>query len=159
MLSFLLQQNKLRSLIAVMVLLSGTLAIGGSLVLAYLMYFDTRSPFETHTVYTTNEAGDKTSRFRAGDVMLVHRDLCFLRPLPVTFGRTLRRQGDNPVNVDINTTSGVLKKGCVSNANVVRIPYATPPGTYDYVVTVQYSNNPFHDDATTMPVATIEVVR
>lgn len=152
-------QSRLRQIVAVLAMLAAILTVGGAGMFSWMMYVDTAPPFVAGEVYTMNENMERTERFRAGDVMFVHRELCFLRDTPVTLGRTLVRIGSDPVNVAVNTTSGMLRKGCVENSNVVRIPYSTPPGKYRFVVTVRYSNNAFQDAATDMPAPIIEVVR
>lgn len=159
MIDFAVSQGRLRWIVMILALFAAILVMGGSAMLAWMMYLDTKPPFTAGEVYTTDNNMQRTDRFRAGDVMLIHRELCFMRDTPVTFGRQLQRISPTPLNVAINTTSGQLRKGCVSNANVVRIPESTPPGTYKFMVTVRYSNNAFQDGAAQMPAPIIEIVR
>ncbi len=123
------------------------------------MYVDTTLPFTSREVYTMNTLGERTNVFRPGDTMSIHRDLCFLRDAPVTFGRTLVRYSPSAVNVNINSTSNMLKKGCVQNYNVIQIPQNTPPGSYRYSVVIQYSNNPLHNGVAELPAPLMEIVR
>lgn len=127
----------------------------------FLAYFDTAPPFTSTYVKTATIDGVETKVFRPGDLMMVRRDLCFSRNTPVVMGRTLNRiaPGPEPINVNINTTAQTLKKGCVSNANLVRIPDYAPPGTYEYRVTVQWSNNFMHDGSEILPMPLIEIVK
>ena len=159
MVDFSYKQDCLRKIVGVLACLSAILTAGAASGVAWMMFFDTAPPFTAGEVYTMNERLQRTDQFRAGDIMLIRRDLCFLRDTPVTFGRTLVSISPNPVNVNINSTSGMLRKGCVTNSNVVRIPDSTPAGTYKFIVTVRYSNNAFHDGATNMPAPIIEVTR
>ncbi len=135
------------------------LTFGGAGTVGWMMYVDTSPPFTSREVYTMNAYGERTNVFKAGETMLVHRDLCFLRDAPVTFGRSLSRYSPSAVNVNVNTTSGMLKKGCVQNFNVVQIPINTPPGHYRYSVVIQYSNNPLHNGVAELPAPLIEIVR
>jgi hypothetical protein len=129
--------------------------------LYYLMFVDTEPPFHNSAVITKNVNGEPQSVFRPGDTMRVQHDLCFDRDAPVTFGRSLScvLPSGAKVNVNINTTSGMLRKGCVSNDNVLPIPSSTPaPATCRFTNVVQYSNNPFQNGAITLPEPVIEIV-
>lgn len=135
------------------------LLIGGGWGI-FLAYFDTAVPFTSTYVITADANGNPSSVFRAGELMRVRRDLCFTRDAPVTMGRTLNRiaPGREQLNIAINTTAGMLRRGCVPNANLVRIPDYTPPGRYEYRVIVQFSNNFMHAGSELLPVPIIEVV-
>ena len=133
----------------------GTFAFG-----VWLMYFDNSPPFSSTYVQTLNASGEAQTVFRPGDVFLVRRDLCFTRDAPVTMGRTLQSvDRAEYINVYINTSSGMIKKGCIPNANTLKIPEYTPPGKYKLSVIVQYSNNAFQNGAAELPAPTIDIVR
>ena len=159
MLTYATRQRELKLLVTVMTLCATAFVILGSGSLAWMMYGDIYPPVQSNAVYTMDANGNITDRFRAGDVMLVYRDLCFNRDAPVTFGRTLRRISPSPLNVSINTTSGMMMKGCVKNPNMIRIPLDTPPGLYEFSNIMQYSNNAFQSGAIELPVPTIEIVK
>ena len=63
-----------------------------------------------------------------------------------------------PLNIVINSTNGMMKKGCVPGSNVIQIPDYTPPGMYRYSVIGQYSNNPLQSGVGQLPAPVIEVV-
>lgn len=126
---------------------------------AYLALFDTKPPVSSTYVRTLNERGEPQTVFRAGDTMLVERDLCFSRDTTARFGRKLRTVDEPYLNVEVDTTVGYIKRGCVDNANVVQIPVRTPPRRYKFSVVMQYSNNPFQEGAVTLPEPEITVIR
>ena len=126
----------------------------------WMAYYDDAPPFTSTYVRVTDMNGVERTQFKAGEVMLVHRDLCFTKTLPVTIGRSLMRvDTGEPVNVTIDMTSGIVKKGCVPNAKAVEIPDYTPAGMYRFVSVIQYSNNAFRNDAMEFPAPVIEIVR
>jgi len=129
-----------------------------SLSALYLMYLDNVPPFKNTTVYTMNERGDLQTVFRARDVMLVYRDFCTSRDVSITFTRSLRRTSDR-LNVHINTTTGLIKKGCVSGPNFLRLPDA-PPGEYEFVNIATFANNSLQAERSVELISpVIEVVR
>ena len=136
------------------------LAVSGVLWFVYLAYFDTAPPFTSTRVYLTDTREVISDKFKAGDTVFVYRDLCFDHDSPVRFGRSLQSiDRTPPLNISINSTNGMMKKGCVPNANVIQIPPHTPPGLYRYSAIAQYSNNAFHDGATELPAPVLEVVQ
>ena len=131
--------------------------VGASSVV-YMMYLDTTPPFISTVAYTMNAEGERQSVFRSGDIMLVHRDFCAQRDVSLSFTRSLRRVSDK-LYVHINTTTGALRKGCVDGPNFIRLPQA-PPGTYQFVNTVTFSNNALQSDMSVeLPAPVIEIVR
>ena len=153
----LLYQARLRALVRALVVVGFVFCISGLTSVFWMMYLDTAPPFVNKTVYTTNEAGIKQDVFRAGDVMFVHRDFCVTRETPITFGRSLVRLSDR-LNVNINATTDMLRMGCVSGPNALRIPPETPPGEYEFRNVVQFSNNPFQSGAVTLLAPRITVL-
>lgn len=125
----------------------------------WLTRYDDAPPFTSTHVALTDSNDVAQSVFRPGDSMYVRRDLCFMRDTTVQFNRRFVSVGRTPeIIVNINTTSGLFKKGCVPNANVVRVPPETPPGRYAFDVVIQYSNNPLQRGAATLlpaPILTI----
>ena len=159
MLTFARRQGELKWLVFILTMCAAVFVVLGSGGLAWLMYGDIYPPVHSNAVYTMDAQGNITDRFHAGEIMLVYRDMCFNRDAPVTFGRTLRRISPSPLNIAINTTSGMMMKGCVRDPNMIRIPAETPPGTYEFSNIMQYSNNAFQNGAVELPVPTIEVVK
>lgn len=153
------QSRSLQSIAAIIGLCAGALVMGAAGLFSWWLYLDTAPPFTNQIVYTMNAKGEKTDTFRAGDTMLVYRDLCFLRDMPVTFGRSLRRLEPMPeLNVSINQTQGQLKRGCVSNANTLIIPSNTLPGRWRFENVLRYSNNPFQEASVMLPPVEIIIV-
>lgn len=127
--------------------------------LAWLMYFDDAPPFTSPHVFLTDAAGNMQDRFKAGQIVVVYRDLCFDRDVSAQFGRSLQSVEREPeININIDSTNSMMLKGCVKNGNIIKIPDHTPPGLYRYRVVMQYSNNAFSNSAFILPMPTIEIV-
>jgi hypothetical protein len=152
------ENEKLQHFVAVIGISAAAFVMIIGTLFVYWFYFDTQPPFTATNVYTMNEKGEKTDTFHAGDTMLVYRDLCFERDLPVMIGRSLRRIDAPELNVAINTTSNQIRKGCTHNSNVLQIPVQTPPGKYHFEATVRYSNNPFQESSVLWPSPVINIV-
>lgn len=154
------EHRKLQVIVALIGICAATLVLGSGALMAYWLYWDDKPPFRNDIVYTMDEQGRETTVFRAGQVMLVYRDLCFDRDLLVTFGRSLRRLEPPPqLNISINSTQGQVVAGCRNNANVIQIPMNTPPGHYQFEAVVRWSNNPLREDAVMLPAPKIEIIR
>lgn len=151
--------RSLQTLTGIIGICAGALVIGAACLFGFWLYLDTQPPFTNQIVYTMDRFGNKTDHFRAGDTMLVYRDLCFTRDLPVTFGRSLRRLDPKPeLNVTINQTTGQLRRGCVANANTLVIPAETLPGRYRFENVVRWANNPFTEQVAMLPPVEIVVL-
>jgi hypothetical protein len=153
-------QEGLRQARVVVEFLSAGLLMLVATLFIWLAWFDDAPPFTTADVETRNLQGQAQSIFRAGETMLVHRELCFLRNMPVQYGRRLVSVDEPKINVFINSESTMLTKGCVDNANVIRIPDWTPTGRrYKFQVVMSYSNNAFQNAAVIFPEPIIEVIK
>ena len=159
MLQFAEQQVKLRLLAAILSLCATLFLIIGAGGMIWFMYFDIYPPVHSNAVYTMDAMGNRTDKFHAGDIMLVYRDLCFNRDVAVTFGRTLRRINPTPLNIAINTSSALMRKGCVKEPNTIVLPRESPIGIYEFSNVMRWSNNPFHDGAIELPTPEIEIVK
>ena len=129
------------------------------LLFFWLSLFDEKPPVTTALVETLNANGRPQSVFRQGEVMLVHRDLCFTRDAPVQYGRRLTGLDTPRINVFINSEITMLRRGCIDNENAIVIPPHTPPGHYKFSVVMSFSNNAFQSGATLFPEPIIEVVK
>lgn len=153
------QARSLQSLAAIIGLCAGALVMGATGLFAYWLYWDKAPPFTNSVVYTMDRFGNRTDHFRAGDTMLIYRDLCFTRDMAATFGRSLRRIDPLPeLNVTINQTTGQLRRGCVANANTLRIPEITLPGRWRFENSMRWSNNPLHEGVAMLPPVEITVI-
>lgn len=155
-----MEESARRLRLAEMILVSVAVAFvaAASFSALYLMYLDTKVPFQNNVVYTMNASGERQTVFHARDVMLVYRDFCTTRDVSITFTRSLRRTTDR-LNVHINTTTGVIKKGCVAGPNFIRLPDA-PPGEYEFVNVLTFSNNALQPEQSVELIApVIEIVK
>jgi len=139
-----------------------SIAVGltATATLLYMMFLDTEPPFTNTEVATYDVHELPQTVFRPGDTMLVHRDLCFTRNVPMTMSRKLVRvENGSPLVIHLNETQGQRPPGCVHNANLLTIPANTPPGVYMFVNTVSYQNNPFQAGSAVLPSPRITVVK
>jgi len=131
-----------------------------AILLTYLALFDTEPPFTTSAVATFDTNERPTDTFRAGDTMLMQRDLCFVRDVPITMSRKLVRVSPKPeVIVFLNHTSNQQPPECVNNMNTVHLPSYMLPGVYEYVTTLSWQNNPFQTASAVLPKPRITVVK
>ena len=107
---------------------------------AYWLLYDTAIPIRSVSVQLLNEKGYPQESFNRGDLMLVDRENCVEKTLPVVVTRELIR-GDGFIYT-MPSNPSVLEAGCKHTINAVVVPNHATPGKYEYWVTLQYTNNP-----------------
>lgn len=123
----------------------------------FFAFFDTAIPFTAGTAVLANAVGTETEKFKAGEVVLVKREVCATKTLAVDSGRRLVRLTDSAYFV-LESAPGMMRQGCGTAITVIQLPVVLTPGRYRYSVIVQYSNNPFHSGVLELQSPELEIL-
>lgn len=131
-----------------------------TVVVSIVVYWmlDDAAPITYGAARTADRAGTASTRFRAGDTLLLTRSYCVRDRQSVDFDRRLVSI-DGQVSFSIDTATLVLPKGCVESATrSITIPIWVTPGTYRLVSSGSYVNNPLRRGVFEAPAPVLEVV-
>ena len=115
------------------------------------------NPFTIENMATLNKQGVVESKFRAGDVVGVHRRICSDRAVGMEFFPALR----DPRGVIFPLPDGLVQveRGCAELTNGFIVP-DLPPGDYIVVSTIRYQTNLVgRDEHLTFPELHLRIMR
>jgi hypothetical protein len=130
--------------------------VGGAIL--YLMLFDREPPITYGAFSVADVTGRETTKFRAGDIIVLTREFCSVRDKTVVIDRRFIALGGK-TDYPIPSSGVILPDGCVSSARAVPIPPYLPPGKYRFEAVVSYTNNLFFSGIVRAPSPILEIVR
>lgn len=152
------QQIELHFIGMTLGLLAATTVILGSILLAYLMWFDESPPFVSVKARMLDSFGQERYVYRAGEVIQLRRDFCVQRTTPVQIGRFLVNT-ETLAEITLESSHDIYLKGCAENGPIVALPNWTPAGKWKLNTVVRYSNNPFQEAAVELPPVFLEIIK